>query len=71
MKWYGLYGPSGKLRSVHNSRLVAWCNAFYYQTTEFRQEYWNRFEASQKAMKRLGWNVVAGSFTPNKRKAKR
>lgn len=66
-KLYGLYGPSGKFRGAYADIWSAWCSAFDYQNEDFRAKYWKRVEPSRRAMRKLGWRVVAGRFLPNVR----
>ena len=60
-----LIGPSGRCRGVFDDSWGAWVCAFDFQTDEFRTRYWKRVEPSRRAMKRLGWEVIRGTFTPN------
>jgi len=64
---YALYGPNGKIRGIHDDIWYAWVSAFDHQNDAFRAKYWKRVEPSRRAMRKLGWRVVAGRFVPNKR----
>lgn len=66
MNIYALYGPSGKMRGIYQDTWDAWCSAFDYQNGDFRTKYWKRVIASRRAMKRLGWKVLKGRFSPCK-----